>query len=151
MQVSWLSRSAPDREIPGSILRGRERMCVWGKGPALVEFGILYRNVWPSGRGQSPFGSSVSKAKGRLDLLILRLAAAPRRLRRHAAEPEAAPIGSASMGHQRSPAPAARARGSGSAIFNSAAAVARYAYSPTPCMCFPAHGAHQTGAPCRAG
>ena len=32
LQVSWLSRSAPDREIPGSILRGRERMCVWGKG-----------------------------------------------------------------------------------------------------------------------
>ena len=32
LQVSWLSRSAPDREIPGSTLRGRERMCVWGKG-----------------------------------------------------------------------------------------------------------------------
>ena len=30
------------------------------------------------------------------------------------------------------------AQGSGSAIFNSAAAVSRYAYSPTPCMCFPA-------------
>ena len=43
------------------------------------------------------------------------------------------------------------AQGSGSAIFNSAAAASRYAYSPTPCMCFPAHGAHQTGAPCRAG
>eukprot|EP00966_Prymnesium_polylepis_P067281 1562015-Prymnesium_polylepis.1 len=28
LQVSWLSRSTPKREITGSILRGRERMCV---------------------------------------------------------------------------------------------------------------------------
>eukprot|EP00966_Prymnesium_polylepis_P310036 7163268-Prymnesium_polylepis.1 len=30
--VSWLSRSAPDREIPGSILRGRERIVCLGEG-----------------------------------------------------------------------------------------------------------------------